>query len=88
MRKSHIKLLNKISKQNSYEEMKVGRSERNITDGSGKEPNYVLLKDEDFSFGRKISGEIGEPYILLSRDFSNNEIALVYHYKNKTHGNH
>ena len=54
-------------------------SQRNFSDGSEKEPVYSL-SDCDILPG-EAAGEMGEPYVLLSRDFSENEIALVYHLK-------
>lgn len=60
---------------------KVEPSERSMTDGSEKEPNYYLLLKENTGQETDNPDEIAEPFVLLSRDFSSNEIALVYHYK-------
>lgn len=57
-------------------------TERNTTGGSLKELNYVLSQHEEIKLETNHPGELSEPYILLSRDFSRNEIALVYHFKN------
>ena len=54
-------------------------SHRNFSDGSEKEPTYSL--SDSVILPEDIAGEMGEPYVLLSRDFSENEIALVYHLK-------
>jgi hypothetical protein len=61
--------------------MGVEKSERNFTDGSHKEPVYILSKDERTISNKNNSGEIDEPYILLSHNFSSDEMALMYHYK-------
>ena len=53
-------------------------SQRNFSDGSEKEPVYSL---SDCDILPEAAGEMGEPYVLLSSDFSANEIALVYHVK-------
>jgi hypothetical protein len=57
------------------------KSERNFTDGSHKELVYTLSKDEITVSNKNNSGGIDEPYILLSHNFSSDEMALMYHYK-------
>ena len=59
----------------------MDKSERNFSDGSKKEPVYILSKEENHISEKTNSGEIDEPYVLLSRDFSSDEMALMYHYK-------
>jgi hypothetical protein len=61
--------------------MRADKSERNFTDGSQKEPVYILSKEENHIPEKNNSGEINEPYILLSHNFSTDEMALMYHYK-------
>jgi len=62
-------------------------SERNFTDGSQKEPVYILSKEENSIPKKNNSGGIAEPYIILSHDFSADEMALMYHYKTNHYQN-
>ena len=67
--------------------MKVDSSERSFTDGSEKELCYIL-PEEGNAVQKNVSEEIREPYVLLSRDFSSSDIALVYNYKARYHNKH